>query len=192
MERLFKQEKTMNKINEIINNTQGCFAIKAERMYPNVLPSRTIKYKVSLTEHFVGAISAELLRYDLWLKTKNIPHRVVRIHEAGEMYSNEYVDKWIEIAKLNPKWTFYTFTKRFADFRVKLEELNSLPNVFITDSLFTGSVNYNKTGVVLNKEHKHLFICPATTDKVKCSPEICNYCYKEEGSAKYGVAFRKH
>jgi hypothetical protein len=36
---------------------------------------------------------------------------VVRIHSAGDFYSREYLEKWIQIAMSLPKVKFYAYTK---------------------------------------------------------------------------------
>jgi len=53
----------------------------------------------------------------VYLISKAIVHakkhkpQFVRVHEAGDFYSKEYADKWIEIAKRIPELQFYTYTK---------------------------------------------------------------------------------
>jgi hypothetical protein len=37
--------------------------------------------------------------------------KAVRIHGSGDFYSQEYLDKWISIAKINPSIRFYCYTK---------------------------------------------------------------------------------
>lgn len=38
---------------------------------------------------------------------------VIRIHESGDMYDQEYLDKWFEIARTLPSITFTTYTKAY-------------------------------------------------------------------------------
>ena len=63
-----------------------------------------------------------------------------------------------------------------------------LPNVHITNSLLNnGKVNYGShDGGGLT------FKCPATYDDVKCSPELCTWCYQVEGASVNGVYFKQH
>jgi hypothetical protein len=129
----------------------------------------------------------ELLYWDKWL-TKNRPlvQRVVRIHESGEFYSKKYIKKWRKITKKNPDWIFYSFTKRLKDFPKAFEKLMALPNVRITDSFLDGKINYG------NQDGCLTFKCPATFSDVKCSPEVCTWCYQPDGACKNGVYFKKH
>lgn len=56
---------------------------------------------------------------------------VVRIHPSGDFFSEKYVRKWIEIAKLRPQARFFAYTRswRVRDIRPALNEFSKLPNV---------------------------------------------------------------
>ena len=43
--------------------------------------------------------------------------RAVRIHDAGDFYSDEYLRAWIEIARATPDVLFYAYTKEVRRFR---------------------------------------------------------------------------
>lgn len=57
--------------------------------------------------------------------------QLVRIHAAGDFYSAEYVEDWIEVAKLAPRTRFYAYTRswRVPEIRKALEKFRALPNV---------------------------------------------------------------
>lgn len=86
---------------------RSCYAMKAERMYPSVLPcrSRNLEATADLPA-FVDDICGQLARCR---KTREI----FRIHESGDFYSAEYFDAWAEIARRNPETQFFAFTKVF-------------------------------------------------------------------------------
>ena len=166
---------------------KGCYSAREQVRHPSALAVRDKRYEISLSSDFVSAMNVEL---KLLSSTE---HKVLRLHSSGEFYSVEYINKWMQIFKANPEWTFYTFTKRFADFPTELKALDNLPNVYITDSLFAGTINYNKTGVVINPDTGvPLVVCPATLSKIGCDPDICKYCYSDNGSSIHGVAFKAH
>ncbi len=77
---------------------QSCYARKAERVYPQVLPSREKNFAESLSDDFVEnmiyTIKSELTR-----KKYNGKQVVFRIHESGDFYNLEYTRKWVEIAR---------------------------------------------------------------------------------------------
>lgn len=39
--------------------------------------------------------------------------KAVRIHDAGDFFSYEYLLDWLGVARLNPKILFYTYTSKF-------------------------------------------------------------------------------
>ena len=163
---------------------EGCYAIKAQKIYPAVLPSRERKLALSKTPEFVGVI-VEAIR--------KLRPKFVRIHDSGEFYSQEYVDKWVTIAKHFPKVTFYAYTKRLKDF--DFSTLMSLNNVVIIDSLHGNRINYGDLGkkpdgMFLCPDHKHSEMRKKTPSGPICGIE-CTYCMTKDAQ-ETGVYFVKH
>jgi len=83
-----------------------CYALKAERLYPQVLPFRKRNFEASRRPDFP----------DLMIKAiGSRPGKInmIRIHESGDFYSQAYLDKWIRIAGAFPDLIFYAYTKSF-------------------------------------------------------------------------------
>jgi hypothetical protein len=55
----------------------------------------------------------------------------VRIHSSGDFYSNEYIEFWLEIARVVPDVAFWAYTRSWTDFELlaSLDTLRSMPNV---------------------------------------------------------------
>lgn len=92
---------------------KSCYARKAERVYPQVLPSRERNYIDSLGADFVENM---IYTIESELNTKKYKNKlcVFRIHESGDFYNLEYTQKWVEIAKHfenNPNIVFLAYTK---------------------------------------------------------------------------------
>lgn len=83
-----------------------CYARKAERVYPQVLPCRMKNLEDSKKESFTAEMSAEIAKNS---KTKK--KVFFRIHESGDFYSQSYFDKWIDIATAFPHIVFLAYTK---------------------------------------------------------------------------------
>lgn len=83
------------------------------------------RYELSLSDKFVETITNEIFRRKILL---------VRVHVTGDFYSEEYIRKWIQIAKNCPQTRFRTTTKR-RDFKSVILELYSVPNFNIRESL---------------------------------------------------------
>lgn len=79
-----------------------CYAKKAERFRKQVLPCRVHNYEESQRESFVpGMIRVLERRRKL---------EFFRIHESGDFYSQEYLEKWLEICKAFPNTRFLAFS----------------------------------------------------------------------------------
>ena len=161
----------------------GCYAIKAQRIYPTVLPSRDKKLVVSKSTQFTERIIKSI---------KTLKPKYMRIHDSGEFYSQEYVDKWYNIAKELPSTRFYAYTKRLKDFN--FSKLQSLPNCVIIDSLKSGGNNYGKVG----DKPDDMFLCPdykGSAERMEVTGQICgvtcSYCMTKEAEDT-GVYFVKH
>ena len=81
-----------------------CYAQKAERMYKAAKAKRIRNLKFSGLHSFVPNMIKELKESGV---TK------CRIHESGDFYNPEYVDKWVDIATACPEIKFLAFTKSF-------------------------------------------------------------------------------
>lgn len=55
--------------------------------------------------------------------------KFVRIHDAGDFFSGEYLDLWLEIARNTPDVTFYCYTKEISLFKA-VERSNLFPSNF--------------------------------------------------------------
>jgi len=154
----------------------GCYALKAQIRFPNtVIPYREARYDASLQDDFVDLVVTEL-------SSSRRSARAVRIHESGEFYSQEYIEKWLAIATRLPDFNFYAFTKRIKDF--EFTELMSLPNVVIIDSMMHGGLNYDRRPNL----RLDIPICPSDTEICGVT---CTYC-QTKGAQKYGIQFERH
>jgi hypothetical protein len=77
---------------------KSCYARKAERCYPTVLPARENNYMESLQADFVENM---IYTIESRLNSKAFQGKKVifRIHESGDFYNLEYTKKWIAICK---------------------------------------------------------------------------------------------
>lgn len=99
-----------------------CYATKAERLYPSVLPSRIRNYEESLKDDF-----SENMIYTIekFINKKSFIDKDIyfRIHESGDFYNEKYVDDFIKVARAFPSVTFLAYTKSLIFFVDKI-----LPN----------------------------------------------------------------
>ena len=104
-----------------------CYAKKAEKAYPTVLPSRERNLAESKKAEFAVNMTETILQIAKGTKKKNI---IVRIHESGDFYNQSYVNAWLEImdnCKADRRIKFIAYTKSFKFFDgVKLPKNFSL------------------------------------------------------------------
>ena len=142
----------------------GCYSLREQIRFPtSVVPAREARYQASLSEDFVSTMCAEISSIKKSFKA-------VRLHASGEFYSQQYIDKWVQIATQLPTVQFYAFTKRIKDFN--FTSLKALPNFVIMDSLQYGKLNYGP----LSSLDPSKPICPDTLGTPSCGT-TCNYCW---------------
>jgi hypothetical protein len=87
-----------------------CYARKAERQYPDVLPSRNRNLTASKTARFSDDMVAHIGKLITGYKSFK---GFFRIHESGDFYSQVYLNSWKFIAASFPAVKFLAFTKSF-------------------------------------------------------------------------------
>ncbi len=117
-----------------------CFAKQGAYVFPAVKKARMRNLKMTMRKNFVKLILSDLAR----MRKVN----TVRIHDAGDFHSQEYLDKWFEIARAMPHLTFYAYTKS-----LHLDYAKRPKNLHITQSL---GGKYDKL-VQLRKPHSRIF-----------------------------------
>ena len=80
-----------------------CYAKQGRYLMGNVRAAKMRNLNASFTASFViDMITA--------LKSKR-SYNTVRVHDAGDFYNQEYLEKWYEIARSIPHLKFYAYTK---------------------------------------------------------------------------------
>lgn len=153
---------------------QGCYALKASRLYPNVKVQREHnKYLFDNHKDTLLTLLLTQLHYsDL---------QVVRVHESGDFFSQEYLNFWIDIASLLPDKLFYAYTKTVNLF-------GNVPDNFnIINSWIDGKPNYGTIEQCKEWSKQGYLICPATQSKnIRCNKD-CFHCHYQTK-----VCFVKH
>ena len=101
-----------------------CYAMRHHYCRSNVKNAMEVNYDLSLRPDFVQIMYG-------WLRSMFA--RVVRVHASGEFYNEEYVRKWIRIAKAHPDVTFYAYTRSWRSEALlpALKELARQPNFLL-------------------------------------------------------------
>lgn len=83
-----------------------CYADQGAYKWPSVSNAYENRLGASLDDGFVDAMNNAIS------KKRKITH--VRIHDSGDFYNAEYLNKWIAIAHDNKEVIFYAYTKEVA------------------------------------------------------------------------------
>ncbi len=135
------------------------------------------------------------------IRTKEKP-AAVRIHSAGDFFSESYISFWQSIISHNPDCTFWAYTRSWAQVSLlpHLEEIKTLNNLELFASwdhsmppppkwrlsIVTDGTSERKAKSVA-KQQKLLF-CPEQNNKAaNCAS--CGYCMRKESG---GVLFVQH
>lgn len=112
-----------------------CYAQKGAYIWSNVAPAFEKRYNITKQDNFT-----ELIQLELNKKKPNF----VRVHDSGDFYSRQYLQKWLTIANNNKNINFYAYTNSIQF----IKELKKIPNNF--DFIFSDSgkqvnlIDYNK------------------------------------------------
>ena len=130
-----------------------CFARGGAYVFNVVKNAYEVKFAVTQSPVFVSLIDSELQRQKR--KHKRI---AVRIHDSGDFYSEEYLQKWLLIIKNNPETTFYAYTKR-----VSLMKRTKLPDNFKVIYSFGGK----EDSLIDIEKDAHSFVFPDKKSLIK-------------------------
>ena len=100
-----------------------CYAKKGAYVWSNVQPAFEKRYQLSKTNKFVPAMIDEIV---------NKRPDYVRVHDSGDYYSKQYLQKWLRMAKTFPEVNFYSYTNCVKMF--KGIELPSNYDIIFSDS----------------------------------------------------------
>jgi hypothetical protein len=106
----FKGQK-MNTCPQALACKGVCYAKMGRYVMHNVVQARKHNLKLSLRPTFVRHIIADLNQMVVKSKVCKKPYNVVRLHDSGDFFSQEYLNNWATIAATFPHVIFYAYTK---------------------------------------------------------------------------------
>jgi Gene product 88 len=166
-----------------------CYAAKAERMYKTAAAYRERMLELTIAQEFVQSMIDYIKSKKVVVKTTpvqgltitpplRVPLSTVRIHESGDAYSQEYLNKWLEIATALPLVTFYMYTKSFMlDFSKRPKNLIVRGSIDPSSKQLEIDAAMKLDGVAETRYGKQAAIVP---DAKECpgSCKTCDYCLK--------------
>lgn len=168
-----------------------CYATKGFFRMTNVQKSLAANFETAESTEFIQEVTNSIRKHKL---------RTIRIHPAGDLYSNEYIDKWIAIVKAHPDVKFWVYTRswRIPSLVNKVRELAQLPNIQVFAS--TDDSTKEEPPTWLRKAAVAKDWATFDSGYVKCpnqknkdiTCEKCTYCFKSSNGNKTNVVFKEH
>lgn len=125
-----------------------CFAKQGRYIMGAVRDNRIDNLMESMKDTFVDDVVAAI--------KKRRTYNTIRVHDSGDFYSQEYLDKWYAIARALPHIVFYAYTKTlFLDLHTHRPD-----NFRLVQSL--GGLHDDK--VDLSQPHSRIFSSEAARD----------------------------
>jgi len=155
-----------------------CYARKAERLWPSVLPFRKKNLEFSKSNAFVP----EMIRA---LKSEK-GNLTIRIHESGDFYNLKYAEKWFEIMETCSHVKFFGYTKsKFGYMFSSMDNFNLIESVF-PDGVHNvfNTISELKAGA---KKYKAAICNYGISGKKQLKCQDCKICME-----KKRVIFLKH
>lgn len=132
----------------------GCYAKKAERIYPNVRAFREKNLAATCRPlEFAAAMIEEIAKNEKKIKS-------FRIHSSGDFYNRDYILAWSAIIRRFPGIRFYAYTKAT---HLDFSPLRKLPNFNLISSIAAdGGYNYGNQDRIDHLQSQGYFLCPDT------------------------------
>lgn len=164
-----------------------CYAKKPERMFRRVREARNHNYLETKKDTFTTEMNKTL-------KEQGNKIKYVRIHESGDLYNQQYLNKWITIAKHNKHLTFYIYTKSHTlNFKkaprnlVIIHSYGSNNDSAINPQIHNTARTIHSTEELQTEE----YLCPYHEPTFSKCGETCKVCMTQTDNPIH-IAFLKH
>ena len=159
-----------------------CYAFSSQVRFKLTLEKRIRNFKLSQTDEFISSIIEDISK---------IKNPYLRIHESGDFYSQEYINKWYKIIKSCPDKTFLAFTKSFQfDFKGKPKNLHLYASIWPDsdkDIKIPRNMKMAYTTVDNFKKFSDVKIDVKGAKKCKGHCDDCMMCFNGEGNVYFPI-----
>jgi len=161
-----------------------CYAKKAERYYKNPFISRMTNTFDTLKATFIDEMKKAITHKD---------SKYIRIHESGDFYSQEYLDKWFKICEAFPNKQFLVYSQMFnLDWTNKPQNMIVYWTIWpdteaIPDSGLKAFVIDNGKGMIPKYKFKVAGHKCKKGKGSKLTCDNCLYCFKGGGNVLFKI-----
>lgn len=126
---LAKVDRMTGKLTDGPHTQFRCFSASQEALFPAVRKSRWENF-----EKIKNAVKNNTL-VDLILNSIPKKATIIRVHVAGDFYSQSYFNAWMQVARNRPDIIFYAYTKSIGFW---INQLDNIPNNFKLNASYGG------------------------------------------------------
>ena len=145
----FRSETGLNTCPMAGNCANGCYAQSGTYRFGNVRNAYEERLKLTQSEHFCTIMTHEITAQTFKTRAKN-KSCLIRIHDSGDFYSNEYANNWLKIIQQCQTTQFYAYTKMVQMFE-NLKDSHSLPPNLKLIYSYGGKQDY----LIDQQNHRH-------------------------------------
>lgn len=150
-----------------------CFMIQLMRRYPSTYPAWKRNTVAAAQPDFPARLSR---MFDTLVAYRKVKIKAVRAHIAGDVFSQEYLDAWIDAAIDHPQLQVWFYTKSLYDFKgQKLDYSRRPPNmlVYLSDDELIWRDHWDEFDgtAIIESPVEGALACPDD-----CSQ--CSYCFE--------------
>jgi len=146
-----------------------CYAKRGTFATTGVKRAMTLNLRESMKDDFVDRIVGQIRAFYI---------RYVRIHPSGDFYSQEYVDKWLEIAKQRPETHFLVYTRNYeADFSQRPNNFKIYYTIDEATTTFNQTIERTATVFKSREDFKHMERRPDGSFVCESKCHSCKACF---------------
>lgn len=175
------------------DSTYDCFAANQEMRLDDLRALRWKNFDLLKAAAKEGGIEAQIKliknSLEFFSDVNDLAIKEVRIHESGDFYNEDYLAAWVAVAKQMSDIKFYAYTKSLDKIKKYEDEINSLPNLVITQSEGGRNDAYIKD---INIKTAKVFNTPEEVLKSGLIVDLDDTLAKEKGGREKDFALLVH
>lgn len=94
-------------LKKLAGNKFTCYAASGQSLYPSKYYKAMVNFKI-LTE-FCKTVDEKTIALNTMVNGF-MDNSIIRVHDAGDFFSTDYLSAWLNVAEMHPKKMFYAYT----------------------------------------------------------------------------------
>jgi hypothetical protein len=121
----FFKKSTLKKL---AGNKFTCYGAQGQSLYPTKYYNAMVNFKI--LKELCTSVEDKTKVLNTMVNGFS-DNSIVRVHDAGDFFSSDYLSAWLNVAELHPKILFYAYTTSINFLKIVSEKRGSLPINFV-------------------------------------------------------------